>query len=133
MYLDIYSHWSSQTRWLLLAQLLCNNKQVVLRGGPSRGSDGWDTWILNPDSKTWRRYTSEEDDIRVHHTACRGLSKDVIIIGGIKCPNILQHNFHVQLEPKKLQQLAMKTVYKYQNDLPHWKKYLPEKLIRLMY
>ena len=110
------------------------DKQLVLHGGIK---DVWtvlnDTWILDLPSKTWRRHTSEEDDPRVLHTGFSGISNDVIIIGGIK-ENIAchQNSFHVRLEPKMLQQLAMKVVYKHQDDLSYWKKCLPKKLTELM-
>ena len=110
------------------------DKQLVLHGGlKDMCMASNDTWILDLPSKSWMQHTSEEEYARYDHTGCAGLSNDVIIIGGIKKHNIChQNNFHVRLEPKMLQQLAMKAVYKHQNDLPHWRKCLPKKLIELM-
>ena len=110
------------------------DKQLVLHGGQKPRSTALnDTWILDLPSKTWRQHTYEADGTLGHHTGCTGLSNDVIIICGIKENNTChQNSFHVRLEPKMLQQLAMKVVYKHQDDLPYWKKCLPKKLIELM-
>ena len=117
------------------------NSHLVLHGGHKRGithgSGGMlgDTWILDLSTQTWRMYRSAKEDIRCLHSGASGISNDIIIIGGIKeimCSRSKAKDiFHVMLEPKGLQQLAMKIVYKNRRELP-WKKCFPKKLINLM-
>ena len=59
------------------------------------------------------------------------MNKSVTIIGGITANEATNQSYtstlHVMLEPKSLQQLAMKTIYSHQTVLP-W-KHLPKMLI----
>ena len=82
-------------------------------------------------------YRSATDQPRSNHTGCLGMNAEVIIMGGLH-KNLktdmedMSYNmtFHVMLEPRMLQQLAMTTVYKHQDELP-WSKCLPKKLTDL--
>ena len=114
--------------------------QLVLHGGfvvttSNRPNDciSSETWILDLPSQSWRPYASEVDDHRCEHSGTSGVSNDIVIVGGIKGVRGSRPKdiLHVLLEPKTLQQLAMKTVYKYRTELP-WKKCLPRKLTSLM-
>ena len=105
---------------------------LVLHGGisPGKGQALSDTWIINLTSHSWTQYTSRTDHVRKGHTGSLGLNNNVIIIGGYglffdipKSDNV----FHVMLEANSLQQLAMRIIYKHQNDLS-W-NCLPKKLI----
>ena len=89
-----------------------------------------DTWMMDLTSSTWRRCRHFSDQPRINHTATRGINKTVVIAGGFSLQKIYQTTFHVMLEPKPLQQLAMKTIFKYQHALP-W-EFLPPKLTALL-
>ena len=76
-----------------------------------------DTWILDLPSRSWKQL---------------GLNNNIIIIGG-SCDHAYhmhKDKFHVMLEPKCLQELAMQTVFKHQAELPL--KSLPRKLCKRM-
>ena len=82
-------------------------------------------------SHSWRMYTSVRDHDRFSHTGSSNLNNNVIIVGGVTDLDdgyeVQSNIFHVMLEPKCLQQVAMKIIYKYRDQLP-W-KLLPPKLI----
>ena len=106
--------------------------QLVLQGGRSgEGQYLGDTWILDLKSHSWKLYTSRKDHPRWCHTGCSGCNRSVIIHGGVKDPHdmnkVYNNIFHVALEPKLLQQLAMQKIYKCQAELPL--EFLPVKLI----
>ena len=113
---------------------------LVLHGGAEKLSISDykilnDTWILDLKRKKWRLYTSANDHCRVCHTGTTGLDGCVVIIGGAKDPSYKSSDyttiFHVKLEPKSLQQVAMQTIFAHRTQLP-WKdlpKMLREKLI----
>ena len=105
--------------------------QLVLHGGirtslpPLALSE---TWIMDLPSQTWRKYTSYQDHGRDCHTGSLGANKSIVIIGGYNSKDTdYTSTFHVMLEAKSLQQLAMKTIYNNQGVLP-W-KCLPSKLV----
>ena len=110
--------------------------QLVFHGGRESTSnlDFRDTWILDLTSHTWMLYTSGKDHSRYWHTGSSGLSNNVIIIGGFKRERhkYEEYNevFHVMLEPKSLQQLAIQIIHKHQDEIP-W-DILPSKLISLL-
>ena len=97
--------------------------QLVLHGGLS---DQGQTWIIDLQSHSWRLYRSREVHSQSCHTGSSGCNNSVIIFGGIGSQDV-RDVFHVALEPKLLQQLAMKIIYKHQDKLP-W-EILPAKLI----
>ena len=91
-----------------------------------------ETWIMDLTTHSWRMYTSVRDHDRFFHTGSSNLNSNVIIFGGVtdsddECYEVRSDIFHVMLEPKCLQQVAMKVIYKYRDQLP-W-KLLPPKLI----
>ena len=96
------------------------------------------TRILDLSSQTWSDYTLNRDHQRKEHTAIIGLNNDVVIIGGYKgikdfyVYDSPPYNitFHVRLETKSLQQLAMQTIYRYQTVILLGS--LPKKLIVLL-
>ena len=93
-----------------------------------------DTWIMDLTSNLWRQYTSGKDHARRHHTGSLGLNNNVIIIGGYKelhdTYNAYDNTFHVLLKAKSLQQLAIRTIRKHEDQLNL--NYLPKKLISLL-
>ena len=106
--------------------------QLVLRGW-SKSRYSWSTWILNTESNKWEEHPvfAEICDPVCHHRATTDLSSDVVDIvdhfpeGQVcKCHKSV---LSVMLEPRKLQQLAMKIIYEYRTILP-WKS-LPQSLI----
>ena len=108
------------------------NNHLVLHGGYG-ATCFCDTWILDLTSHSWRQYKSRKDHFRRGHTGSLGLNNNVIIIGGCQggfdyksCNKV----FYVMLEAKSLQQLAARTVYKYQDEI-NW-NCLPNKLISLL-
>ena len=108
-----------------------SDRQLVLHGGQSEFASTTelsDTWIMDLPSQTWRKYTSYQDHGRDCHTGSLGANKSIVIIGGDSSENPdYTPIFHVMLEAKSLQQLAMKTIYNNQGVLP-W-KCLPSKLV----
>ena len=109
-----------------------SDTQLILHGGDRMAP--WQsfnaTWIFDLTSQTWRTHKSPMALPRTDHTGSQSVSKSVIIIGGLTDYEAYQSytsTFHVTLEPKSLQQLAMKTIYSYQTWLS-W-KHLPKKLI----
>ena len=109
------------------------DNRLVLHGGFGDEQKFYDTWIMDLTSHTWtkRQYASERDHARWGHTGSPGLSSNAIIFGGLKrfydTYEVYNNAFHVMLEPKCLQQLAMQIIYKNQDTVP-W-KFLPAKLI----
>ena len=102
--------------------------QLVLHGGVCRR----DTWIMDTQSHLWKLCTSQKDDIRWFHTGSSGLNGSAIILGGFRYSTSDKgyNVFHVSLEPKLLQQLAMQIIYKHQAELPV--EFLPVKLMSLL-
>lgn len=80
-----------------------------------------ETWILDLTSHTWRQHTSS-NHVRLYHTASCNLNNGVIVIGGDRelGSTSVQYNniFHVMLEPKSLQKLAVEMIYRHQAELP---------------
>ena len=117
------------------------DNMLVLHGGRIPFTDHLfsDTWIMDVTSLTWRKHSVTKDNPRCTHTGSSGINNDVIIIGGIggisfagaKISVLCKDAFHVMLEPKSLQQVALKTVHEHQAKLP-WKMRLPRQLIKLM-
>ena len=107
-----------------------SENMLVLHAGASKlGYGHRDTWIIDLSSQARREYTSNQDDLRACHTGSLGVNKSVIVIGGLIQSSLQAHRstFHVMLEPKSLQQLAMRIIYTNQNVLS-W-KCLPSKLV----
>ena len=114
-----------------------SDNKLVLHGGKRQGKGLSDTWILDIETKTWKRYTSDTNAPQYRHTGSQGISNSVVIIGGVLAnDNMEPHQsvykpiFHVLTEPKSLQQLAMQKIYKHHTVLP-W-KCLPRKLTVLL-
>ena len=98
-----------------------------------------DTWIMDAASYSWTQCTSRQDHARAWHTGSTGLNNNVIIIGGYIYDGYIYFDesyesynnvFHLMLNAKSLQQLAIQTIYNHQDDL-NW-NYLPKKLISLL-
>ena len=115
---------------------MMSENKLVLHGGKD---NDWkrlsDTWILDLETETWKQYSS--DTPRASHTGSQGINNSVIIIGGfLGNSNMDPHQsmykniFHVLIEPKSLQQLAMQKICKHHTVLP-WKR-LPRKLTMLL-
>ena len=94
------------------------------------GGSGY-AWIMNLTSHTWKLYTPQRDHRHPDHAVALGVNRNVIITGGSHDHEARGSRYpstcHVMLEPKSLQQLAMKTIYNQRSVLP-W-KCLPKKLI----
>ena len=92
------------------------------------------TWIFDLTTHTWRQYSSRKDHSRGHHTGTTGIDGCVIMIGGMK--NFFEGykdyttTFHVMLEPKSLQKLAIQTIFNHK-DMLTW-KCLPKMLQRYL-
>ena len=111
-----------------------SDERLILHGGrtlPTQSNISESTWIVDLSTNTWKQYTAEIDHRRYAHTGTTGLNTDVIIMGGCTSFEDVSHTcdtvFHLMLEPRSLQQLAMQTIDKHQRVL-HWKS-LPSKLI----
>ena len=121
-----------QVRCLSTLNLIFGS-QLVLHCGAQRSNVPLnDTWIFDLSSKSWRQYKYSADHQWYGHTGIKGIDENIIIIGGY-CNGYSQYNpavykptFDLNLGPKTLQQLAMKTVCKHKTVL-EW-KCLPTKL-----
>ena len=108
--------------------------QLVLYGGKCSAMSYQATkpWIFDVISHTWREYPITEGQHRWKHTGITGLNSNIIILGGEILPgNGSQHQretvvFHVRLEPKTLQQLAIQMIHQHRSKLS-WEK-LPNSL-----
>ena len=122
-----------EPRCLCTLTALTNN-QLVLHGGLGNGETLSDTWIMDLTSHVWRQYTSGKDHARRQHTGFLGLNNNVIIIGGYKefrdTYDAYDNTFRVLLEAKSLQQLAVQTIYKHEDELNL--NCLPKKLVSLL-
>ena len=119
--------------------------QLVLHAGYTTNSGiigNGETCVLDISSLSWRQHSSNKvfpQGLR-HHTGSLGINNSILIIGSsdkhkITCKTSCKLTTHscvvcVMLEPKSLQQLAMKTVYENRAKL-QW-NWLPNKLIELM-
>ena len=103
------------------------NYQLVLQS-----RDFNKTWIVDLPSRSWKQHSSgtDTDNPRRWHTGAPGIN-NVTITGNAIAGEIDTCVFNVMLEPKSLQQLAIKTVYEHHKKLS-W-QCLPQKLIKLMY
>ena len=110
-------------RFLLTLTPITTN-QLVLHSQGLR-SNSRTTWIIDVQSNTWRKHRECNSILNNSCTSTTGLNKDVIVIthGSTQYYNIV---FSVMLEPKTLQQLAMKLVFEHRTALP-WES-LPPKL-----
>ena len=125
----IHTGGSSIPQWRRFCTLNALNRQLVLHGGLGNGRHWNDTWVLDLSSQSWRIYVSDKNSVhsKSTHTGTHGLNNSVIIICEYDNNGIL----HVMLEPKSLQKLALKTVFKQRTELP-WEQCLPKKLIKVM-
>ena len=107
------------------------DSQLVLHGGVRETSSS--TWIFDVESYKWRTH---QDMYQQHgHSGLTGLNGDVIILGGFlnlvhDRGTVYKPFVNVRLQPKSLQQLAMRKVYRNRTGLT-WES-LPPKLIRKM-
>ena len=110
------------------------NNRLVLHGGLGNEETLSDTWIMDLTSHSWRQYTSGKDHARTHHTGSLCFNNNLIIIGGYKelhdKYDANDNIFRVLLEAKSLQQLAVQTIYKHEDELNL--NYLPKKLVSLL-
>ena len=122
-----------EPRCLCTLTALTNN-QLVLHGGLGNEETLSNTWIMDLTTHSWRQCTSGKDHARRHHTGSLGLNNNVIIIGGYKerrdTYDAYDNTFHVLLEAKSLQQLALRTIHKHEDELNL--NYLPMKLVSLL-
>ena len=86
-------------------------------------SYGSSTWIFDVQSNMWREHQGSNAWFSCH-TSTTGLNKDVIILGH---STYEPYNpvLYVRLEPKSLQQLAMKLLFEHRTALP-WKSLPPQ-------
>ena len=113
---------------------LQGGRVIVLHNGiPSDMSLCRDTWIFDIQSQTWKKHASAVN-YHVGHTGTATMNSTVIIVGGTddlgNSDDSCTVTFHIRLEPKSLQQLAVKTIYNHRTELC-W-ECLPKKLITLL-
>ena len=109
----------------LACTLTISDDKLILHGGSNAFHKIFsDTWIVDLETKMWKKYTGATDTRRSGHSGSRGINNSVIIIG--KSCTI----FHVLTEPKSLQQLAVQNIHTNHTLLP-WKS-LPRKLTVLL-
>ena len=99
----------------------------LLLHGQSR--DGKDTWMFDVESYQWREFRTETCYCIFYRCSCvSGLNSDVIVLVAhtdIRCNKSI---YSLMLEPKSLQQLAMRIIHQNKTNLP-W-TYLPPQLRR---
>ena len=128
----------TSTPWLQTPDLCTltaiTDSHLVLHGGEDDMNQLSVTWIMDLTSHSWRQYTSGKDHARWGHTSSPGLGSNVISFCGLKDAGdtyeVYNNAFHVMLEPKCLQQLAMQIIHRHQDELP-W-NCLPGRLISLL-
>ena len=109
-----------------------SDTQLLLHGGDG-GRFLNDTWILNLPSQTWKQHVSNMALPRYGHTGSVGLNNSIAIICGqakYKLGAWMVRStctFDLMLEPKTLQQLAMKKIYSHRFEV-QW-RHLPKQLI----
>ena len=122
-----------QSRHLCTLTAITDN-QLVLHCGENMENLFSDTWILDLTSHSWSQYKLARDHSRSCHASLSGLSSNAIIFGGdtnvTDTDDAYNYVFHVMLEPKCLQQLAMQIIHRHQDELPCSR--LPMKLISLL-
>ena len=102
--------------------------QLVVRG-VSLQTRSFGTWIVNTKSNHWEEYSvSGEKCYNCFYKATTGLTCDVInIVAHSSVCKCHKSALLVMLEPRSLQQLAMKIIHEYRTTLP-WQS-LPQSLI----
>ena len=113
------------TGQVLASLTAISENQLVLYGGLADTVIS-DTWVYDLPSGTQRQHTANKHVPRPSHTGSLGANKSIIMIGGCADGNV-PPVVHVMFESRSLQQLAMKTIYNQQTQLP-W-TCLPPKLI----
>ena len=111
-----------------------SDTQFLLHGGDG-GDFLNDTWILDLPSLTWKQHISNMAPPRYGHTGSVGLNNSTVIISGCAKDEFTYNArvvrctcaFHLMLEPKTLQQIAMKKIYNHRFEV-QW-QYLPKLLI----
>ena len=108
-----------------------SDNQLVLHGGKRQNPTFKDTWVLDLKSHTWKKHNSKHNYWRVGHAGTTGINKNITIIGGLNsgCSRNIKNTctFQIMLEPKTLQQLAMRAINNYRTVVPL--NCLPKKLI----
>ena len=83
---------------------------------------GSDVKIIDLTSQSWKQYTLHTDHRRYHSAVVSGVNRSVILTGGYKDDDAHGSDYtsayHLMLEPKNLQQLAIKIVYNQRSVLP---------------
>ena len=114
---------------------------LVMHAGVCHASaPEFNTWIFDVTSASWRTYIikgKDKHNDKCSHSCALGINDStVIIIGGELFywehpqPHEPLQDINITLAPKRLQHLAMQTIYKNKNTLP-WQM-LPKKLLSLL-
>ena len=84
----------------------------VLWEGSCHSHYSSDAWIMDLTSQSWKKYASPRDHRCWHNAVVSCVNRSVTVTGGYKgCTGgSYTPTYHVMLEPKSLQQLAMKTI-----------------------
>ena len=110
----------------ILIQVFNGTSSKLVLHGVSRSRNV--TWVLDLPSLSWREYKTMSDIVtNKRRKGISGLNSCVLIRGSVDEKQKYQSTLFIRLEPKSLQQLAMKTIYEHKATLP-W-KLLPNKLI----
>ena len=100
------------------------DSKLILHGGSRQLPP---TWIFDVPLLTWKQKPIDDDYPRFLHTGTECVNGAVIVIGGTKRTIAPYRFIYVKRNVKSLQQLAMKTIFKYKGNLP-WRA-LPKRLI----
>ena len=104
----------------------------------SSKSYGYDTWILDVKTASWKKHVIHAAGIQPmkYHTCTLGINASAISIGGyFFCGKDLRQcehskEVHLMLEPKSLKQIAIKTIHN-QRNASLWQS-LPKRLVSLL-
>ena len=93
------------------------DSQLVLHGGTSETGS---SWIFDVKSRSWSRHLATDDHDCHHSTGTTGLNGYVVVVGGIRWSpwsHAYSPVFCVMLEPKSLQQLAVRAIHQHETPL----------------
>ena len=107
------------------------DSHIVMQGCHDTGSN--DTWILELPTLSWKKHSSDENQLYSGQTACLGMNSNIVIVGRSN-NNACNYPYHLYntaiLATKSLKHLAMQAVHNHWAELSPW-KHLPNKLLDL--
>ena len=107
------------------------DSHIAFEGCHASGSN--DSWILDLTTLSWKKHSSNENQLYSGQTACLGMNSNIFIAGRrLSNNNTCNHQLYntVMLAPRSLKHLAIQAVHNDWAELRPW-KHLPNKLLNL--